>query len=401
MSFALERNRPAGYAVIFIATAACCATLLVMLMMLLRGEGAKHDFISFWAAGQRLAAHQNPYSPEGVLATERAAGYTHPVPLIMRNPPSALPLVLPLALVNARAGGLLWTPLLLGCLALSLYLLFRREGEARHRPLFVAAFSFGPAIACALAGQTALLALLGWTIFLCFHRTRPFAAGAALWLCLLKPHLFLPVLAVLVLWAARRRRYAILGGAAAALAISAAVTYAFDPAAWLQYRQMMSGSAGFGHELIPCLSGALRMGLAPSSPWVQFVPAMLGTAWALAYFWRRRHVWRWGRHGHLLLMISFLVAPYAWFTDQSILLPPLLFAAARVRSQAVLSLFLLASTAVQLEVLFGVGFHSRLHVLAAPVWLGCFLLARHSAAEERSRREVDVLHSMHKEQALA
>ena len=49
--------------------------------------------------------------------------------------------------------------------------------------------------------------LLGLVLFLRLHRSSPFLAGVSLWLCLLKPHLFVPFGIVLIVWAIVTRSY--------------------------------------------------------------------------------------------------------------------------------------------------------------------------------------------------
>jgi hypothetical protein len=79
-------------------------------------------------------------------------------------------------------------------------------------------YSFAPALVCLIVGQTSLFALLGLVLFLRLHRTRPFLAGVSLWLCALKPHLFLAFGVVLLAWIIVSRCYRILLGAASAMA---------------------------------------------------------------------------------------------------------------------------------------------------------------------------------------
>ena len=83
--------------------------------------------------------------------------------------------------------------------------------------------AFAPALACLLAGQISLFALLGLVLFLRLHKTRPLLSGVSLWLCALRPHLFLPFCVVLILWIIATRSYKILLGALAALAMQCSV----------------------------------------------------------------------------------------------------------------------------------------------------------------------------------
>ena len=119
----------------------------------------------------------------------------------------------PLGFINPRVAWLLWSMLMLACLAVSVYLLWILYGRPRNRR-YLLGLSFGPALLCLLYGQTSLFSLLGLVLFLRLHRTRPFLAGISLWLCALKPHLFLPFGVVLLAWVLVSRSYKLLAGAA-------------------------------------------------------------------------------------------------------------------------------------------------------------------------------------------
>ena len=78
------------------------------------------------------------------------------------------------------------------------------------------------------AGQTALFALLGLILFMRFHRSHQFLSSVSLWLCAIKPHLFLPFAAVLLVWVILSRSYRVLMGAVLALGASSIVTFRLD-----------------------------------------------------------------------------------------------------------------------------------------------------------------------------
>ena len=146
-----------------------------------------------------IVHHANPYDGSAVLQIERSVGFSaQSQVLLMRNPPSALCLVIPLGFFGLRAGALLWSLLLLAAMVLSVHMLWRLQGRPCNK-LHYLAYSFAPALLCILGGQTAIFALLGLVLFLRFHQGRPFVAGLSLWLCALKPHLFLPFVMVLLL----------------------------------------------------------------------------------------------------------------------------------------------------------------------------------------------------------
>jgi hypothetical protein len=110
------------------------------------------------------------------------------------------------------------------------------------------------------------------------------------------------------------------------------------------------------------------------------VPAILGSAWALAYFWPRRHQWDWLDHGSLLVLVSLLVAPFGWIFDQSLALPAVLVGAVRTRSKLMLSLLALIYILIEIEV-NRYDLHSRAYLWTAPAWLLWFIFARASTRE--------------------
>lgn len=178
------------------------------------------DFIAFWATGQQLVHHANPYDVDAITRIEYSAG--RPVNrsvMLMRNPPWGLPLAFPLGYLSVRVGSLLWSLALLSCLIVSVRILWRMHGRP-SAPLHWLGYSFAPAVLCLMMGQTSLFALLGYVLFLDLHRRRPFLAGLSLWLCALKPHLFLLFGVVLLAWILLSRSYKILAGVAVAIAAS-------------------------------------------------------------------------------------------------------------------------------------------------------------------------------------
>jgi hypothetical protein len=225
-----------------------------------------------------------------------------------------------------------------------------------------------------LMGQTALFALLGLVLFLRLYGTHPFAAGLALWLCTLKPHLFLPFGVVLLAWLITSRRYWILAGSALALAISCAVTSLIFPSAWSAYNQMMH-APGIAREPIPCLSVAMRLWLSPQSVWLQFLPAVLASAWAMVYYLRRRQTWDWMKDGNLLVLISLVVAPYSWIYDHSIAVSALLQGAYTTRSKPLLVFLALVNIPIFGGLIWGLKPASAFYLWISPIWLAWYLIA--------------------------
>ena len=371
----------AEFSIATVAGLALAFTALFLCVVPLAGNiTGSRDFVVFWATGQQLIHHANPYDAQAMKQMEQSAGLnTHYAVLYMRNPPWALPLTVPLGLLGLRVGAFLWSLVIVGCLVASVLMLWRMHGRPANR-LHWLGLSFGPALICAMMGQSSLFALLGYVLFLYLHRTHPFLAGVSLWLCALKPHLFVPFSVVLLVWIVLSRSYKILAGAAVALAASCAITYLFDPTAWAGYAQMMR-TAGLEKEYIPCLVVVLRLWLSPHSMWIQYVPPLLGSAWALSYFWPRRQAWDWEKYGSLLVLVSLLAAPYSWIYDGGLAIPALMQGAYVTRSRILLIVLAIASLSIEVELICGVKVTSALFLWTVPGWFVWFLLAKGTPKE--------------------
>jgi hypothetical protein len=334
-----------------------------------------------------MVQRANPYDGVAILRLEHSVGFSSKLPaLIMRNAPPSLLLVLPLGFLGVRAASLLWSLLMLASLWVSVRMIAAMHHQTGNR-LNLLAYSFAPAISCLIAGQMGLFVLLGVALFLRLQQTRPFLAGASLWLCALKPHLFLPFGVVLLAWIVLTRRYRIVAGAAAAFAFSTAVAMALDPAVWAHYAHMMH-AAQLGDQLIPCVSTMLRIAINPNAVWIQSAPAGLGCLWAFWYFLRHRD-WNWLEHGSLLLLVSVAVAPYSWFMDQAALLPAILHGLYRNRSRGMVAVLAMLSAIVELANIRGVPLGNRLlYPWTAPVWLAWYLFALRRAVPDGLTQEV-------------
>ncbi|MGA9060130.1 MAG: glycosyltransferase 87 family protein [Terracidiphilus sp.] len=368
-----------GFAEVAIAIVAGLALALTILFIAAVAGNLvpSRDFVSYWATGRQLVRHSNPYDRDAIAVLEHSAGLNLKAVLIMRNPPWALPLAYPLGFLGLRFAAILWTLLLLACLLISVRMVRELHGSPPNRIHWLG-FAFTPALICLTMGQTSLFALLGLVLFLRFHCRRPFAAGAALWLCALKPHLFLPFAAALVAWIVISRSYKLLAGAAAALALSSAAALLIDPVAWPDYSRMMHSPA-VENEFVPCLADAMRHWLYPQAAWLQYLPAALCCLWALVYYWRRRAAWDWLTCAGPLMLVSLLAAPYCWLYDQCLAIPALLGGAYAARSRHLLAILALAILAMDIELCI-VKIFSPLWLWTAPAWLLWLLFARASAS---------------------
>jgi hypothetical protein len=368
------RHDFADFAIVGVTAMALAFTTLFLCVMPLANFAGVRDFVVYWSTGQQLVRHANPYDGDAMMRIERAAGFSaENGVLYMRNPPWALPLALPLGFLGLKTAAVLWSLALLACQMGSVRILWRMHGRPGGCVHWLGV-SFAPALLCLLMGQTSLFALLGYVLFLNLHQRRPFLAGVSLWLCTLKPQLFLPFALVLLAWIVVSGSYKLLAGVAAALAASCAAAYCIDPAAWAEYARMMR-AAGIENARIPCLSVALRSWLSPQTVWLTYLPVGLACVWALGYFWSRRRAWGWMKDGSLVMLVSLLTAPYSWVYDDSLAIPSLLQGAYLTRSRMLLTVLAFASVAMSAEILCGIRIPTFFFLWTAPAWLAWYLFA--------------------------
>jgi hypothetical protein len=359
-----------------IVLAGVCLLATVYVFGLSDKNAGERDFISYWAAGHLLVRGQNPYDFQAVRALELAAG-RNPAELVlmMRNPPLAFFMVLPLGFAGPKTALIAWLFTSISALCLASFLIWWLNG--RPDSLFnYFGFGFAPVLACLMAGQFGIFLLLGVVLFLALYRNWPFFAGAALLFCALKPHFFVPFGVALLPWCLMRKSgYRILAGACVAIAASSAFAYMLDPHAWSQYSQMVR-TGGALNEVVPKLSAELRLLIDPRAVWIQFVPEAIACVWAAWYFWVRRASWDWMDHGLVMLLVGAVCTPYGFLPDESLLLPAILAGVFRGAGlhRSLWPLAVIAGAAL-VEVMMGAEIVSRAYLWTTPAWLCWYLYA--------------------------
>jgi hypothetical protein len=316
---------------------AVCVLLLVSLAMLAvtsRSQSTNRDFISYWAGARLLALHGNPYDAHAVLILENGVGNTFVRPLVLRNTPCTIFLMAPLGWFSVYTAAMLWEAMLIAASLLSIWLL---QPFVKGRVPLIA-FFFAPIVDCFLAGQTTILVLLGVCLFIRLEARRPFWAGAALLLALLKPHLLFLFWPVLLLEILRRRRWTLVWGGACATAVASGIATLLDPRIWTQYLISVRAEH-IENQYFPNISTTLRVLAAPGSLWPQLLPTIIGLVVALWIWARTRGTWEWPREGGMLIAGSALVAPYSFLVDQVLFLPAVLYCYPRA-TNAVRALFI-------------------------------------------------------------
>src|SRR5579864_1257757 len=197
-----------------------------------------NDFVEYWAAAHLLLHGGDPYAGEDVLSWERQAGFTRPAPLIMRNPPWIMPVILIFGLLPFTAAQQIWFGLSLISVLVSahwLWKLYPAEGQSPWIAWLVTGFFLPVAVSIAI-GQISPLVLLGIAGFLHSEKHgRPIWAGVFLFLVALKPHLAFLLWVALLFWSIRIRNARTLAAFATLTAGASAIALAIDPSIFAQY----------------------------------------------------------------------------------------------------------------------------------------------------------------------
>jgi hypothetical protein len=337
-------------------------------------EVAGRDYIQYWAEGRQVLDGANPFDAPAILRLEQSAGPGRTEPELSGSPPLVLLLATPLAILSAKTSLVVWFAVMLAALTASLWVFWILHGRP-DTLLYLFGFLFAPAIACLQSGQISILFLLGIVIFIYFHKSHSWLAGAWLVPLTLKPHLFLPFAVALLLWIVSRRAYGVLAGFAAALTICLAVTFYLDPQAWPQYLVMMK-TQHLISDFVPTWSETIQRLIDPKMIWLRFVPEAAACAWAAWYFRTRRHRWNWMDEGMVTLLVSCLCAPYGFFFDEAILLPAVLTGILRARNsgRSLWPIWITGGAAL-IECLQLVRVTSLFYLWTTPVWLFWWLYA--------------------------
>jgi hypothetical protein len=72
------------------------------------------------------------------------------------------------------------------------------------------------------------------------------------------------------------------------------------------------------------------------------------------------------------MLVSILVSPYGWLTDQALVIPALLVGVCRATTREQLGALALASAAMEIAQMAGLGMHSAFYLWTTPFWLGWY-----------------------------
>jgi hypothetical protein len=291
------------------------------------------DLAAYWGSSALLLHRQDPYDRGKLLELQRTLGWTGEEPVPAWNPPIIHVLLLPLGALPFQTATLLWyiaNPVLITLAALVVWSSLSPAPSSRlpvHIPILV--WSFAPSLHTVLEGQVTTFVLIGLAGYLLFRsQERDFLAGASCALMLVKPHLVYLVLPLLLVDAAREKRWPTLAGLAVALLIPLTLAthlYPAWPTSYLRLLQSQFSPAVHGY-LTPTVSSLLAVCLHTDLGrylWLPILPLAMYLYWRHGQRVGDRALLSWGLFG------SLLTTPFGWASDQVVLLGPLVEVVAR------------------------------------------------------------------------
>jgi Glycosyltransferase family 87 len=336
------------------------------------------DLTQYWAAARLVRL--NPYSFQSVAVLEKSAGVSvSGTPLVLKNPPWAIPFILPLRFFNYRVAFALWTVFSVVVVAGCVRAVWQRIEKSESLFSILLPILFGPTIVLLMLGQWTVLVLLGITGFLIMvERRRDWVAGAFLVLVMGKPHVALLFLLAIALWTLRFRRWAIFYSAVSALAATSLAMLAINPHIFIQFlgrtRQVVDETV-----LYPNLGGMLYM--VTGHHVLALLPQIAGIVWLIFYWSFRWHDWNWMTDGMLVLVVSIASSYYSYPYDEILMLPALVTAYVLGNKRIFIVCFAAVNVGYGLylsQVAGSIGFSYMFLWWTATGWLMTYYLSRRS-----------------------
>lgn len=286
------------------------------------------DYVQYWAGGKLLLDGDNPYDPALVNDIKyeiiRLSPGDEPISIVLA-PPWALPIFLPLSLLDYSISRLVWLLISAFIILLTSLSFWRLLSGIHHLRwiAFLVVFIFAPTISVLSKGQISVLILLGICGILYFIviDQNDWLVGVSIAFVTIKPQIAFLFCVAIFLWIIHQRRWKIMLSAVASILVLSLIAVVFNPKIVQQYWLMLQTYQISGWAN-PTLGAYLRFfWLGLDKFWVQFLPALIAGLILIIYWFIRRNSWDWLEELPLLLFFSQIASPYTWTYDQVILLP--------------------------------------------------------------------------------
>ena len=338
------------------------------------------DLAQYWAAAHLFS--QDPYSMELTKAFEHSAGIVA-APLVVKNPPWAIVLLLPLGLLGYHSAFAIWSVLSVCLVAGCAKAVWDISGSGPSLAPALLSLIFGPTVVLLMLGQFTVLVLCGSVLFcVMVRKKRDWLAGASLLLIIGKPHIALLFLIAVFLWSFFSRRWIVLVSGAVAWLAASGAALAINPHIFAQFWRRTMLVVG-EREPYPNVGGMLYS--LSGAHALALLPQIVGLIW-LAFYWREhRSHWDWDDHGLAVLLCSVACSYYSYPYDEVLALPALTAAFAKGDRRIFLMVFALTNLGYG-GYISGIaghfGYGSMFLWWTAAGWLLAYVLAQKRAGRE-------------------
>ncbi len=283
------------------------------------------DFRAYWSAAYLLSHSENFSDADLLMEVEREhTQWNGDFVVITWNPPWLLALLLPYTLVSYTRAVWLWMLTNIFVIFVGSVLVWRVTAVTQRSQKFsIFAPLFGllflPTLAALHMGQVNMLVFLGLALYLYFYEAkRPFLAGAALTLTLIKPHLVYITLPLILLDALRKRNWSLFWGAASTLGGLTLIVFGLRPSFISDYFATVSGNPLLAWQT-PTIGGILALLL--GWEWMKLMGIVVLPA-GIGIWWRIREQVAMPVLVAVSLLVSVITAPFGWNYDVVVLLVP-------------------------------------------------------------------------------
>jgi hypothetical protein len=307
------------------------AALVGVLAVAVSAEGVgEPDFLVYWSAARLLASGNNPYDPVALQSLQKRTrperGQEYGRAFASWNPPWLLVALLPFGLLpfdSAVPAWMLCNVALIAAASVLTWRMVARSSDKRGILLVVTVCLWsGPALSAIVLGQVSSLGLVGLVLGARWlHSGRDRLAGAALLLATIKPHVVYLVLFVFMLWVIRHRRWQVVCGMIAAVAISMAILWARFPPWASAYFDLLTEHRSMLFKYATSTIGGLAYALWGTHAFRFAGLLLLPSA---AYLARIADSLGWLTAMNVALLVSVPLALYGFNADQVVLLPAIL-----------------------------------------------------------------------------
>lgn len=279
------------------------------------------DFDAYFVLGKHMVEGAHAYDSAAVMAVQHSLGRVEDYANLVWYSPHVLPLFCLFGLLPYGVAWPAWLVLQMGLVFASVDRLWIFAGgsrQKRHHAWFLA-LAFYPVLALAVWRQAGGLLLAGLAGFMILERKgRDVAAGACLALLAIKPQLAYLAWLGIAVWVVRTRRLRIPLGTLAVIGVGIVLDVLINASFTWDYLGHMAHRPP-DQLIAPALGSQLRR-LFPSHPYpLQFVPALLGVAW-FVLTWKRRREQDITAQLPQLLSVGFVLSVFYWTPDLVLLL---------------------------------------------------------------------------------